>query len=94
MEGLISNFVISIPMGQILALLIVSTFLVLFGNFKSALFTNFLFIFYWIYENNKSSLPNFSANSLLTLAGNYAIITSVILFGIALLIFYEIFEKE
>jgi len=94
MDKILNNFELAIPMVQIIALLIISTFLVLFGNFKSALFTNFLFIFYWIYENNKSSLPSISANNLLTFAGGYTLMTSVILFGIVLLIFYEVFEKE
>ena len=92
MEALMSNLEIAIPMSQIIILLIISTAFVLFGNFKSALVVNFLFIFYWMYENNKSSLHNISVNNVVHLAGNYTLITSAILFGVALLIIYEIFE--
>ena len=92
MEGLMSNVEIAIPMSQIIILLIISIGFVLFGNFKSALVANFIFIFYWMSQNNKSSFQNISFNNVVHLAGNYTLITSTILFGIALLIIYEIFE--
>ena len=92
MEGLISNIEIIIPMSQIIALLIVSTIFVLFGNFKSALVTNFLFIFLWMYQNNKGCLQNIAINNVVHFAGNYTLITCTIIFGIAMLILYEIFE--
>ena len=92
MGGLMSNTEIAIPMAQIIILLIISIGFVLFSNFKSALVVNFIFIFYWMYQNNKSSFQNISVNNVVQLAGNYTLITSTILFGIALLIIYEIFE--
>ena len=92
MEGLMSNVELAIPMSQIIILLIISIGFVLFGNFKSALVANFIFIFYWMSQNNKSSFQNISFNNVVHLAGNYTLITSTILFGIALLIIYEIFE--
>jgi len=92
MEGLMSNLEIIIPMSQIIALLFISTIFVLFGNFKSALVANFLFIFFWMYQNNKGSIENISINNVVHLAGNYSLITCTILFGIAMLILYEIFE--
>jgi len=92
MEGLMSNVEIAIPMSQIIILLIISIGFVLFGNFKSALVANFIFIFYWMSQNNKSSFQNISFNNVVHLVGNYTLITSTILFGIALLIIYEIFE--
>lgn len=92
MKTLMTNLEIVIPMSQIIILLVISTAFVLFGNFKSALISNFLFIFYWMYQNNKSSLQNISTSNIVNLAGNYTLITSAILFGVALLIIYEIFE--
>ena len=56
MKTLMTNLEIVIPMSQIIILLVISTAFVLFGNFKSALISNFLFIFYWMYQNNKSSI--------------------------------------
>ena len=92
MEGLMSNIEIAIPMSQIIILLTISIGFVLFGNFKSALVVNFIFLFYWMYQNNKASLHSISVSNIVHVAGNYTLITSSILFGIALLIVYEIFE--
>lgn len=92
MEGLMSNIEIAIPMSQIIILLVISIGFVLFRNFKSALIANFIFIFYWMYQNNTCSFQNISVNNVVQLTGNYTLITSTILFGIALLIIYEIFE--
>jgi len=92
MGSLMSNAEIAIPMSQIIILLIISIGFVLFGNFKSALMINFISIFYWMYQNNKYSLQNISMDNIVHLGGNYTLITSTILFGIALLVIYEIFE--
>lgn len=92
MENLFSNFEITIPMTHIITLLVISVLFVLFGKFKTALFSNFTFVFFWLYQNNKYAYENISLSSIMNIAGRYTVITSFILFGIALLLFYEIFE--
>lgn len=92
MKELMSNLEITIPMGQIILLILLSFAFVLFGKIKSALITNFIFLFYWISTNYQMVAKKFSFPLILSLSGNYIMIVSLILFGIALIFFYEIFN--
>ncbi|MGA1867220.1 MAG: hypothetical protein ACMUJM_01615 [bacterium] len=91
MENLIANLEIAIPMSHVIILLAISTVSVLFNRFKTALAANFVFIFYWVYENSKNSFQNMPG-SLIPISSSY-IIASTLFFGLALLIYYEIVER-
>ena len=47
---------ISIPLAQIIAFLLISTFALLFGKTKLALLSNYLFGLYWAYTFNRDYL--------------------------------------
>jgi len=60
---LFSSTEISIPIMQILLLLLITTCALLFGKIKLALLTNYLFAFYWCFRVNFEKLGMFTPYS-------------------------------
>ena len=56
MFDFISNATLSIPLVQIILLMLLSTISILFGKLKLALLINYLFTMHWAYISNREKL--------------------------------------
>ena len=80
MEAL-SSTTISIPIMQLVVLILFSTVALLFGRQKLALLINYLFVFYWGFGINLENLAALSPNISVWFPSSY------IIFGCILIIF-------
>lgn len=56
LSEMLTSTELSIPLFQMILLLVGSTALLLFGKIKGALIVNYIFVFYWGYVFNKEHL--------------------------------------
>ncbi len=61
MLDFLAETMLSIPMIQIILLMLFSTLSLLFGKLRLALLVNYIFIFYWAYIFNRDLLMGMSA---------------------------------
>lgn len=75
------NFELSVPLFQILILLLFSTVALLFGKVRLALLINYIFTFYWAYIFNRDSLAGMGLQKF-----DYYTVT-YFLFGLCIFLF-------
>lgn len=63
MFDFISNATLSIPLVQIILLMLLSTISILFGKLKLALLINYLFTMHWAYISNREKLMDMGFES-------------------------------
>ena len=96
MDALINNPGITIPMSQIIFLIVLSSFLVIFSKFKSALLTNFVFLIYCIFKNTATTCTtweNFSTSYIIPLTSSYTLISGMVFIVAVIMIYYELFDS-
>lgn len=75
------NTELSVPLFQIISLLMFSTVALLFGKVRLALLINYIFTFYWAYVFNRSSFMDMGLQKF-----NYYTLT-YFLFGVCIFLF-------
>ena len=91
MLDFLTETTLSIPMIQIILLMLISTFSLLFGKIRLALLVNYIFILYWAYFFNRDLLMETAPTQFQYLTAGY--------FGFGILIvmiavFSFLFQKD